>query len=162
MSRRDHPDLYETDFIAWAERQASALRAIPYTSPFGLDLPNLIGEVEALARRDLIEFQDRVRSALTGLLIAAREPDPGRARVALSSVTGPLIEARSLQTPTGVSRLDPDQLWSEAWEEASTSLPPAPVLGAPGPCPFRAEELLARGFSPADGVERVRWFLSGR
>jgi hypothetical protein len=153
--------LYETDFIAWAEGQAAALRSIPHLSPFGLDLPNLIEEVEALARRDLLELEDRLRSALTGLLLAACEPDPDRSRAAFSEVSRPLIEARGWCSPTALSRLDPDQLWSDAWEEAEAGLPAGTLEGAPGPCPFRIEELLGRGFSPRGGLVRLRRRLSG-
>lgn len=156
MSGSKAPNLYETDFIAWAEEQASALRAIADPSLFGLDLPNLIEEVEALARSDLFELEDRLRSALTRLLLAACEPEPDRSHAALAGVSRPLIDARSWRSPTGVSRLELDRIWSEAWEEAGAALPPDALPSGPGPCPFGAEELLGRGFSPKDGAARIR------
>jgi hypothetical protein len=161
MTGPAHTNLYETDFIAWAEGQAAALRAIPDPSPFGLDLANLIEEVEALARRDLLELEERLRSAMTGLLLSAFEPDPELSLATLAGVSRPLIEARKWRSPTGISRLDPDLLWSEAWEEAAAGLPAGALGVAPGPCPFRAEELLARGFSPQEALSRVRQRLSG-
>jgi hypothetical protein len=161
MSEPAPPDLYETDFVAWAERQAAALRALPDPSPFGLDLPNLIEEVESLARREQFELEERVRSALVRLLLAAVDPDPDRSRAALSGVSGPLIEARGLRSPTALSRLDPDLIWSDAREEAEAGLPSGALEGAPGPCPFRPKELLARGFCPQAALARLRRHLSG-
>lgn len=161
MTRTSGPDLYKTDFIAWVELQAAGLRAIPHPSPFGLDLPNLIGELETLARRDLTELGDRVRDGLVGLLLAGADPEPERARKALAGASRPLIEARAWRSPTGLCRLDLGLLWSEAWEEAVAALPAGAMRADPAPCPFRIEELLVRGFDLKGAAERVRRVLWG-
>ena len=155
MSAAETSTLYETDFIAWAEAQAAALRAVPDPSGLGLDLQNLIEEVESLARQDLFEFEDRIRTALTRLILAAHHPDPARARAELAGVSRPLIDARGWRSPTGLARLDPEKLWSEAREEAAADLPDGALQGDPTPCPFRLEDLLARGFDPREARSRV-------
>jgi NADH:ubiquinone oxidoreductase subunit F (NADH-binding) len=57
MNDNDVSSLYQTDLIAWAEEQAAVLREAPsQVAQLGLDLPNLITNVETLARQELISF----------------------------------------------------------------------------------------------------------
>jgi hypothetical protein len=56
------PPLYDTDFYAWAQQQAAALRALDWAA---LDLNNLIEEVEDLAGR----HRDALGSELKRLLV---------------------------------------------------------------------------------------------
>ena len=69
--------LYETDFLTWTHRQAEALRRLPARADnAGLDLENLIEEVETLGRSEV----DKVESALFRLmehaaLVALAESD---------------------------------------------------------------------------------------
>lgn len=152
--------LYETDFPAWAEGQAAALRARPELARLGLDLPNLIEELETLAREEVRALEDGVRTGLVRLLLAAAEPDPARAAGPLSQVSGPLIAARRHLSPTGRARLDPDRLWAEAWEEAVAALPDGALPAEPFPCPIPVWPLLERGFRPREALERVREALA--
>lgn len=57
--------LYEQDFVLWVEEQARLLRAQQFSS---LDLPNLIEEIEAMARSNRRELRSRLTVLLAHLL----------------------------------------------------------------------------------------------
>jgi hypothetical protein len=156
MTDRDPSRLYETDFLAWAEAQAAALRAAPGIADFGVDLENLIEEVETLARQDFRAFEDGLRGGLSRLVLAAFEPNPDHAKRPLSEVTGHLQGARRSASPTALRRLDLDRVWAEAREEAGAGLPEGALPGASGACPFPVEALLARGLDLRAAVETLR------
>jgi hypothetical protein len=69
--------LYETDFYAWAEEQAARLRAREFD---GLDLDNLIEEVEGLADTKLSGVLNSARIVMEHLLKLEHSPavDPAR------------------------------------------------------------------------------------
>jgi hypothetical protein len=148
--------LYETDFIAWAEQQAEALRGVPNLKGHGVDVENLIEEVEALGREELRKFEDSIRSAVLRLIRAAFEPDAELARIPASEVTGFLREAMQHVSPTVLDRIVPDRLWAEAWEEAETLLPEGALPDGPGPCPFATDRFLLNGFVLRKALERIR------
>jgi Domain of unknown function DUF29 len=58
-------DLYQDDFVLWAERQAATLRARRFDE---LDLENLIEEVEDLGRRERDMVESHVETILEHLL----------------------------------------------------------------------------------------------
>jgi Domain of unknown function DUF29 len=66
------PELYETDFVAWAETTAQLLRENRFAE---LDLDNLIEEVEALSRSDKREIRSRLIKLLSHLLKFAYQPE---------------------------------------------------------------------------------------
>lgn len=156
MEDDQNSNLYDTDFISWAETQAQALRANPGLSDQGVDLENLIEEVETLARQEFRAFEDALRAGLSRLIRAAFDPDAASARCALSEVTGQIREARYRGSPTALSRLDPDRVWADAWEEAEARLPEDALPEGPGPCPLAIESLMRRGFDLRATLERVR------
>jgi len=148
--------LYETDFIAWAEEQAEALRiATPKISNLGLDLPNLIDEFDSLARQELTRLEDAVRGVLSRLIRAALDTDADRARISLFEINGILREACQRGSPTGLTRLEMDRLWAEA----EAALPDYIILVGPGPCPFEASTLLSKDFSLRGALETIRDLL---
>ncbi len=57
--------LYETDFYAWTQQQASLLQAEEFAE---LDLPNLIEELEAMGRSQKSQLTNRLRVLLMHLL----------------------------------------------------------------------------------------------
>jgi hypothetical protein len=63
--------LYETDFYAWAEEQAARLRAREFD---GLDLDNLIEEVEGLADTKLSGVLNSARIVMEHLLKLEHSP----------------------------------------------------------------------------------------
>lgn len=156
MPNCNEPTLYDTDFIAWAEEQADALRALALPDGSVLDLPNLIEEMETLARRELVQFERLVGCALERLIRAALDPDLDRARGSLSQVTGFLREACQRSCPTGLSRIDLQRIWSEACDRAEVHLPEDSLPAGKTPFPFATEALLAPGFVLRDAIEAIR------
>jgi hypothetical protein len=65
IARPPAGDLYEEDFVLWAERQAALLRAKRFDE---LDLDNLIEEVEDFSRRERDTVESHVETILEHLL----------------------------------------------------------------------------------------------
>jgi hypothetical protein len=64
--------LYNTDFAQWAVTQADHLRNEEYAE---LDLPNLIEEIEAMAKRDRRDVESRLETILEHALKLRCEPE---------------------------------------------------------------------------------------
>ena len=71
IARSAAGDLYEDDFPLWAERQAALLRARRFD---GLDLDNLIEEVEDLSRRERDMVESHLETILERFLRLALSP----------------------------------------------------------------------------------------
>lgn len=65
-------DLYDTDFVAWAEQQAAAIKRGDWGA---LDVPNLVEEIESMGRQQRAELHDRLVVLLTHLLKLDAQPD---------------------------------------------------------------------------------------
>ena len=65
-------NLYETDFYAWTQHQAEALKQHQWEL---LDLPNLLEEIEALGRRERQELRNRLGILLGHLLKWQYQPE---------------------------------------------------------------------------------------
>jgi len=63
--------LYETDFYAWIQRQADALRTRNIS---GLDFENLIEEIESMGRREKCELESRIEALLVHFLKWQHQP----------------------------------------------------------------------------------------
>lgn len=63
--------LYETDFAAWAEQQAAALKRGDWRA---LDIPNLAEEVESMGKQQRAELRHRLAVLLTHLLKLDAQP----------------------------------------------------------------------------------------
>jgi hypothetical protein len=75
-------DLYEQDFVLWAEEQARALRQAAHSGAnLPLDWENLAEEIESLGRRDRRELRSRIQRVIEHLLklecSPALDPRPG-------------------------------------------------------------------------------------
>jgi len=57
--------MYETDFYGWTQRQAEAMRSGDLA---GLDLENLIEEIESMGKREKRELESRLEVLLAHLL----------------------------------------------------------------------------------------------
>jgi len=64
--------LYETDFYGWTQRQADTLRARNFA---GVDLDNLIEEIESMGRSEQRELESRLEILLMHLLKWVFQPD---------------------------------------------------------------------------------------
>ena len=69
--------LYEQDFVRWAESQADALRdAARSGANLPIDWDNLIEEVESLARSERRELRNRLATVIEHLLKLEHSPAP--------------------------------------------------------------------------------------
>ena len=59
MAKQPMPilNLYETDFYAWTQEQATLLRSKHWSQ---IDLPNLIEEIESLGKQQRQELRNRL------------------------------------------------------------------------------------------------------
>lgn len=78
----DVKSLYDEDFVAWAEQQAEALRAVARgVSNQPLDWDNLAEEIEDLAKKDRRQIHSQVRRIIVHLIklqhSRAKDPRPG-------------------------------------------------------------------------------------
>lgn len=64
-------NLYETDFYAWTQEQATLLRHQQWSQ---LDLPNLIEEIESLGKQQRAELRNRLKVLIGHLLTLVGTP----------------------------------------------------------------------------------------
>jgi Domain of unknown function DUF29 len=97
IARRPARDLYEEDFPLWAERQAALLRAREFD---GLDLDNLIEEVEDLSRRERKSVESYVETILEHFLKLALSPAERPRRGWLVSIDKQRVKLARELTPS--------------------------------------------------------------
>ena len=146
--------LYEKDFPIWAEHQAELLRRMargerPSEPP---DWPNLVVEVQGLARAELHACQIVLRRAMLNLL-RLHEEHPGgahshasgadaRAAAALRIETLQLLADAALRlAPSMRHRIDLPRLYVQALRLAYIALPD-PDTRFVAPCPWTLAALL--------------------
>jgi hypothetical protein len=88
----DTPSLYEVDYVAWLEEQASHLRAGRLSA---LDVPNVAEELEGLARSDRHELANRLETLILHLLKWEHQPSR-RSRSWQSTIVEQRIRIRRL------------------------------------------------------------------
>ena len=76
------PNLYETDFYAWIQEQATLLRSEQWSQ---IDLLNLIEEIESLGKQQRQELRNRL-SVLMGHLLKWEYQSQHRSRSGLSTL----------------------------------------------------------------------------
>ncbi len=148
------PSLYQTDFYAWTQEQASLLRNHQWHQ---LDLLNLIEEIESLGKQQRQELRNRL-SVLIGHLLKW-EYQPQR-------------RSRSWYSTIRIQRLDISELLEENpslkpyLEEALQKAYPKSVVLAVGEtdlpdrtfpleCPYSFTEILHSRFYPGEASEFV-------
>ena len=139
--RPTRPDLYEADFVAWAEAQAEALRAGRIAD---LDLEHLAEEVQGLADRDRRELRSRLRVLVMHLLKWQHQPDR-RSRSWDVTIDIQRAELDDLfESSPSLRREVPDALakvYPRAVRRAAkeTGLPPTTF---PADCPYTPDQIL--------------------
>ena len=111
------PDLYDTDFVAWAEQQAALLTERRFDL---LDLDHLIEEVEDLAGRHRDALESHLRVAMIHLLKltytqGSTDPERGWQR----SVRDARIEARRCLRKYPSLRAHLERLLAEAYSDGA-------------------------------------------
>ncbi|WP_052388754.1 DUF29 domain-containing protein [Belnapia moabensis] len=138
--------LHDRDFFTWTQEQAAALRRLAAARPNlleGLDLPNLIEEVEDLGSEQVDKVRSHLHQMLKHLLLVAAMPDD----LAVRHWRGEIVTfRRGAIRPyrPSMRRLVAPELkgeWQAAHAAAAEKLG-HPLPGLPEACPFTLDELL--------------------
>jgi hypothetical protein len=120
----DHDTLYETDICTWAEQQAAALRSLASRAelPNELDLLNVIEEIEDAGISQLRSVSSFMRLILSHIILIAVDADADSVNHWTREVATFRGELMQAWQPSMRRRIDMDQIWRHAVEEASLKL----------------------------------------
>ncbi|NJN86464.1 MAG: DUF29 domain-containing protein [Leptolyngbyaceae cyanobacterium SL_7_1] len=147
-------NLYEADFYAWTQEQASLLRDRQWGQ---LDLPNLIEEIESLGRQERQELRNRLGILIGHLLKWNYQPQRrsrswfATIRIQRRDITRLLKENPSLKPYL-------DEVLPQAYETAKDLAIGETDLSEstfPAHCPYRLLEILSDRFYPGEPSELV-------
>ena len=154
-------DLYDTDILAWSQRQAAVLRdlAARRDLPNELDLDHVAEEIENVGRSELNAVQSFLRLCLVHVIKAACSPRESLAPGWGEEAVRFRGDALDRLTPSMLGLIDLDAIWRRAVRESEESLafydePLPPSL--PTKCPFSLEALTARSFDVRAAVESLK------
>ncbi len=144
--------LYEADFYAWTQQQATLLRNREWNH---IDLPNLIEEIESLGRQEHQELRNRL-SLLIGHLLKWEYQPQRRSRSWLATIRTQRRDTLRLlkENPSLNSYLA--EALEEAYENgrdlamAETDLPEQTF---PSGCSYTLSEILGDRFYPGEPSE---------
>ncbi len=140
--------LYDTDIVAWADRQVEELRRLAEAGVTNaVDWANVIEEIESVGRSERHAVESLLINALTHLLKIAGDPDSLSARAWRQEIITFLDQATRRVTGSARAGLDLEELWRDALARARSSLklynralPP----DVPTNCPFEVHDLLGK------------------
>ena len=140
---------YDTDFYAWAQQQAQALRAKDWGA---LDLKHLAEEVEDLRKTERRGVRSQLRLILSHLLKWVYQPEKRTESWRSTIANGRVLVQEDLEDlPSLAPELETLAAWAylRARRDAvkDTSLPPATF---PEVCPWPVEKVLAEDFWPEE------------
>ncbi len=141
--------LYETDFYAWTQKQASLLHHQQWSQ---LDLPNLIEEIESLGKQQRAELRNRL-SFLMGHLLKWEYQPERRSPSWLSMIRVQRRETWRLLRDNPSLKSYLEEALIEAYENSKdlamgeTNLPD---FTFPQNCPYPLEETLSGNFYPGE------------
>jgi hypothetical protein len=139
-------DLYQADFAAWSQAQASALRR---RSTAGLDWDNIAEEIESLGRSERREIRSRLEILLIHLLKWRFQPDrrsvsweasieEARRRIEDVLADNPSLRAVPAEALAGAYRL----------AVLSKTIRRLELERLPQACPWTVDQVLAADFWP--------------
>jgi hypothetical protein len=146
------PSLYETDFYAWTQEQASLLRENQWSQ---LDLLNLIEEIESLGKQQRQELRNRL-SVLIGHLLKWEYQQQRRSRSWLATIRvqrldlSELLEENPSLQPYVREALQKAYAKGVLLAVKETELPSATF---PVECPYSLTEILGDRFYPGEVSE---------
>ncbi len=116
--------LYDEDILAWSEQQAQALRQLASRRdlPNDLDLENIAEEIESVGRSELNAARSFLRLILGHMIKAWSDPDAEPLAHWASEVRNWHFQLLDAISPAMKSRIDLDQLWSQAVRQAQADL----------------------------------------
>ncbi len=142
---------YDTDFYAWAQQQAQALRAKDWGA---LDLKHLAEEVEDLRKTERRGVRSQLRLILSHLLKWVYQPEKRTENWRSTIANGRVLVQEDLEDlPSLAPELETLAAW--AYPRArrdtvkDTGLPLATLLEV---CPWSVEQVLAEDFWPLGNV----------
>lgn len=147
-------NLYETDFYAWTQEQATLLRSKKWSQ---LDLLNLVEEIESLGKQQRQELRNRLGVLIEHLLKWEYQPQH-RSRSWLATLRIQRRDTLRLLKDNPSLKPDLDDAQQEAYENAKdlamgeTNLPKQTF---PLGCPYNLTEILDDHFYPGDPSELV-------
>jgi hypothetical protein len=120
----DHDTQYETDICTWAEQQAAALRSLAsrVDLPNELDLANVIEEIEDVGISQLRSVNSFMRLILSHIILIAARADSDSMDHWIREVATFRGELIQFWQPSMRRRIDMDQIWRRAVEEATLKL----------------------------------------
>jgi hypothetical protein len=145
-------DTYDTDFYAWAQAQAAALRAKDWAA---LDIEHLAEEVEELRKTERRAVRSQLRLILSHLLKWVYEPARRSESWRGTIANGRVLVQEALEDLPSLARELPD-LGTWAYPRArrdaakDTELP---LTTFPETCPWALEEVLDEDFWPETSVQ---------
>jgi hypothetical protein len=148
-----HPadDLYETDFVQWAERNAELLRS---GASAEADLAHIAEEIDDLGKNWHRALESRLTQLLLHLLKLRYQPEYPGLRGWQASVLGQRIEIERLLKKAPSLRPEVGRVLDEAYADAvalASAETALPLTSFPSKCPWNAEEALDRNFFPDAG-----------
>lgn len=160
MNDENTPVLYETDFVGWAHDQAARLRAMPELKITGLDVENLAAEIENLGRQEMLMVIGCLREAVANLIKIVAAPEDSQRPYWQERVGSCAVQFRRSWSSAYLSRINMNEVWQDAQEEAgnflsahNVGLPPLPKL-----CPFPVEVFTTRPFDTLAAIEVLRFY----
>lgn len=138
-------DLYDTDFVAWAEEQARVIRSLRHVSN-ALDVDHLAEEVEDLGKAELHACESALEVIFEHLIKSASGVERPQAGWLREIAAARLLLERRL-TPSLPNRLNLDRRWRNGGKLARISLAEYgdPIPETPEDCPYTLDELLPDG-----------------
>jgi hypothetical protein len=140
------PD-YDTDFYAWAQQQAEALRAKDWAA---LDVEHLAEEVDDLRNTERRAVRSQLRLILSHLLKwvyqPARRTDSWRSTIANGRV---LVQEDLEDLPSLAPELEAVAAWAYPWARRDVAQETGlPLATFPEVCPWPVAQVLAEDFWP--------------
>ncbi len=139
------PDsLYETDILAWSERQADLLRRLADGERLNdtIDWENVIEEVESVGRSELHACESLLEQALIHLLKLYMAPRSRSASHWRGEVVTFLADARRYFSPSMRQRIDLAELYAGVLFRLRTEARGKRDPRLPAICPFVLDDLL--------------------
>ena len=160
-------DLYDTDILAWSERQARALRELATRRdlPNELDLAHVAEEIEDVGLYQLKAVNSFIRLILVHALKCVFVPDSLALRHWHAEIGNWQNELVDRVTPSMLRKVDMDVLWARAIQQTKLELVAQTddrgkvalmVIKETGSaCPITIDDLLPDAGEPVDLAARI-------
>lgn len=136
---------YDTDILAWSERQAELLRqhAAASTANTEIDWPNVIEEIESVGNEQLHAVKSYLTQALIHMLKVQAWPTCSEVPHWLSETRRFRAEAADRYAASMRRKIDLAQLYRRALHIMPTLIDDQPPLPVPDVCPVTLDDLLS-------------------